>query len=112
MRGSNFGRCKTTAYYTYILRCSDGSLYTGITTDLARRFAQHAGGKKAAGAKYTAARQPVAYECAFLSQNRSEASRLEYRIKQLSRAEKLALIAGHTPETLELDGYERIELDK
>ncbi len=94
------------AYYTYILRCTDGSLYTGITTDLARRFRQHAAGRSSAGAKYTAARRPLAYECAFLSENRSSASKLEARIKALTRADKLRLIAGD--KVLELEGYERL----
>lgn len=82
------------AYYTYILRCSDGSLYTGITTDPARRFREHSGGKRGSGAKYTAARQPVGYECAFRSPDRSAASKLEAGIKKLSRGDKLRLIAG------------------
>lgn len=81
-------------YYTYILRCSDGSLYTGITLDLQRRFSEHAGGTSRAGAKYTAAKKPVAYECAFVCPDRSSASRLEAAIKRLTRAQKLRLIGG------------------
>lgn len=96
------------AYFTYILRCADGSLYTGITTDLARRFNEHAGGRGYAGAKYTAARRPVAYECAFLSPDRSSASKLEWKIKALARSEKLRLIAGE--EILPLEGYERADI--
>jgi len=96
------------AYYTYILRCIDGSLYTGITTDLARRFAEHTGGRGRAGAKYTASRHPVAFECAFLSPDRSSASKLEHKIKALTRSDKLRLIAGE--EVLELAGYERAEI--
>ncbi len=98
------------AYYTYILRCSDGSLYTGITTDLARRFTQHAGGRSRAGAKYTAARKPVAYECAFLSPDRSSASRLEAQIKKLTRAQKLHLIEGEKLDIPELSNCRRIDL--
>lgn len=98
------------AYYTYILRCSDGSLYTGITTDPARRFAEHAGGKSQNGAKYTASRRPVAFECAFLSADRAAASKLEARIKRLKRPQKLRLIAGEVPEGLELEGYERVAI--
>ncbi len=89
-------------YYTYILRCADGSLYTGITTDPARRFAEHAAGKSGAGAKYTASRPPVAYECAFLSPDRSSASKLEARIKRLNRSQKLRLIAGESLDLAEL----------
>lgn len=96
------------AYFTYILRCADGSLYTGITTDLARRFNEHSGGRGSAGAKYTASRHPVAFECAFLSPDRSSASKLEWKIKCLSRGEKLRLIAGE--EILPLEGYERADI--
>ena len=95
-------------YYTYILRCADGSLYTGITTDLARRFAQHSGGIGRSGAKYTAARKPVAYECAFICPDRSSASRLEAAIKRLSRPQKLLLISGDRsvlPETLIVEPF-------
>ncbi len=81
-------------YYTYILRCADDSLYTGITTDLVRRFAEHSGGIGRSGAKYTAARKPIAYEYAFVCPDRSSASRLEAAIKRLSRAQKLLLISG------------------
>lgn len=92
------------SYYTYILRCSDGSLYTGITTDLARRFAEHAGsGGK--GAKYTASRPPLRFEAAWEAPGRVEASRLEYRLKTLTRPEKEALIQGRAPEKLDLTGY-------
>ena len=97
------------AYYTYILRCADDSLYTGITTDLPRRFAQHSGGRGKAGAKYTSARQPLKYECAFLSENRSTASKLESRIKALPRSAKLLLIAGE--DVLDLEGYQRVDAD-
>ena len=98
------------AYYTYILRCSDGSLYTGITTDLPRRFAEHSRGTSHAGAKYTASRRPEAYECAFQSDDRAAASRLEARIKRLTRSQKLKLIAGESFEKLELDAYRRLKV--
>ncbi len=99
-------------YYTYILRCSDGSLYTGITTDLARRFSEHAGGTGRAGAKYTAAKKPVAYECAFVCPDRSSASRLEAAIKRLTRAQKLRLISGENSELAELSLASRFPLLK
>ncbi len=83
-------------YYTYILRCDDNSLYTGITTDLERRFKQHQG-KVAGGAKYTKSRMPIKYEMAWQSENKSLASKLEYRIKKLSKADKELIIndSGH-----------------
>lgn len=75
--------------YTYILRCSDGSLYTGWTNDLERRIKNHNEGK---GAKYTKCRLPVelAYYEAF--QTKEEAMRREWEIKQLTRKDKLKLI--------------------
>ena len=80
-------------YYTYFLRCADGSLYAGITTDPARRFAQHAG-NRSGGAKYTASRQPVRMEAVWRTFDRSTASRLEYQLKHLTKAEKEQLASG------------------
>jgi putative endonuclease len=76
-------------WYIYILECSDGTLYTGITTDVNRRLLEHNSGK---GAKYTMVRRPVVLRALFEAKNRSEASKEEYRIKQLNRTEKLKLI--------------------
>ena len=82
-------------WFVYILRCADGTLYTGITNDVPARLAAHNSGK---GAKYTASRLPVALAYAAEVPDRAEASRRESRIKRLSRAEKLALVAsGGTP---------------
>lgn len=78
-------------YYLYILRCADDSLYTGITTDLARRVEEH--NKSALGAKYTRARRPVTLVYSKKFRTRVTASRAEYRTKQLTREQKLALIA-------------------
>lgn len=78
-------------YYTYMLRCTDNSIYTGITTDLKRRFQQHSG-EKDGGAKYTKFRQPLKYEQVWSSQDRAQASKLEYRIKRLSKTKKELLI--------------------
>ncbi len=99
-------------YYTYILRCSDGSLYTGITTDLARRFSEHAGGIGRAGAKYTAAKKPVAFECAFACPDRSNASRLEAAIKRLTRSQKLRLIGGEDSVLGEFANLSRFPVPK
>jgi putative endonuclease len=82
-------------WIVYILRCADGTLYTGITNDAAGRLEAHNRGK---GAKYTAARRPVALVYAAPAAGRSEASRIEARIKTLSRQEKLALIASASGE--------------
>lgn len=78
-------------YFTYVLRCADGTLYCGYTDDLEKRLKAHNSGT---GAKYTKSRLPVkiAYYEGFAS--KSEAMRREYAIKQLTRAEKLKLIEG------------------
>ncbi|MEY8308850.1 GIY-YIG nuclease family protein [Erysipelotrichaceae bacterium 51-3] len=81
----------TPLYFVYILVCHDGTFYTGYTPDLIRRLKTHNAGR---GAKYTKARTPVylIYHEVFL--DRHEALRREYRIKQLTRQEKLALATG------------------
>lgn len=73
----------------YMLRCADGSLYTGIARDAAKRCAAHNAGR---GAKYTKARRPVAVVWSEPAECRSTASKREYAIKQLRRSDKLALI--------------------
>jgi putative endonuclease len=75
--------------WVYVLRCRDGSLYTGWTNDLTRRLAKHSAGK---GSRYTASRRPVELAIALPMAGRGEAMREEARIKGLSRREKLALI--------------------
>lgn len=76
-------------WFVYILRCKDGSLYTGITTDLSRRIEEHRSG---IGAKYTRSREVD--ECVHTEQfsSRSEASKREAEIKGWKRKQKLALI--------------------
>lgn len=75
--------------YAYIVKCSDGTLYTGWTTDIENRICTHNSGK---GAKYTRARLPVTLIYYHIYDTKQEAMREEYRIKQLSRNEKLHLI--------------------
>lgn len=79
-------------HYVYILRCNDGSLYTGYTTDLTRRVWEHNHSNK--GAKYTQSRRPVVLVHSESYSSRSDAMKREYAIKQLSRADKLKLIGG------------------
>lgn len=83
------------SWQVYILRCRDGTLYTGITDDFPRRLAAHRAGK---GAKYTRGRAPLIpvyrEDCA----DKSAALRREYAIKRLSREEKLALCAEYPKE--------------
>ena len=82
-----------TAWHVYILRCADGSLYTGVARDPERRLAQHNGKR---GAAYTRARRPVHLVYRERAADRSAALRREWAIKQLSRAEKLELIMART----------------
>ena len=76
----------------YIVRCADDSLYTGIAADVDKRLAEHQAGAR--GAKYLRGRQPLKLEFSQAIGDRALASRLEYRVKRLSRAQKEALIAG------------------
>lgn len=77
-------------WFVYMLRCGDGSLYTGCTDDTARRLAVHQSGK---GAKYTRSRLPVALVYREEVPDKSAALRREIAIKRLTRQQKLALIA-------------------
>lgn len=76
--------------YTYILECSDGSLYTGWTNDIEKRLKAHNAGQ---GAKYTKPRRPVTLVYKETFETKEEAMRREYAIKRLTREEKLKLIA-------------------
>lgn len=78
-------------YYVYILRCSGDTLYTGIATDIDRRMAEHFGRTERC-AKYTRSHRAEKLEALWSAENRSTASKLEYRIKKLSREQKLRLI--------------------
>ncbi len=75
--------------YTYIVRCIDGSLYTGWTNDLGKRIKDHNEGR---GAKYTKARRPVVLVYYEEFATKEEAMRREWEIKQLTRAEKLKIL--------------------
>ena len=77
----------------YMLRCADGSLYTGITTDVARRVAEHNGGG-GLGARYTRSRRPVELVYVEAAAGRAAATRREAAIKRLDRVRKLALCEG------------------
>ena len=81
------------AAYTYMLKCADGSLYTGWTTDLPKRLAWHNAGK---GSRYTRSRLPVELVWWELHDSRSAARRSEAKIKRLTRQEKLAILV--TPD--------------
>jgi len=85
---------KPMSYWLYILRCGDGTLYTGVTTDVEKRLAAHRGGK---GAKYTRGRGPLTVVYREECGDKSAALRRELAVKALSRQEKLALIGTEYP---------------
>lgn len=84
-------------YYVYMLRCSDDSLYTGITSDLRQRMRKHTG-KLKGGAKYTALRPPKAIAAVWTAPDKSTAAKAECAIKQLSAPRKRELI--HSPQSI------------
>ncbi|MBQ3497465.1 MAG: GIY-YIG nuclease family protein, partial [Oscillospiraceae bacterium] len=75
-------------YYVYIVRCEDGTLYTGIAADIVRRLRTHLR-RTAACARYTRAHRVVSLEALWETEEKGSALRLESRIKQLTRAQKL-----------------------
>jgi putative endonuclease len=87
-RGAGYQEAMTDAW-VYMLRCADGTLYTGWTTDVQRRLSRHCAGT---ASRYTASRLPVELALALPMRDRSQARREEARIKALNRTAKLALI--------------------
>lgn len=83
------------SWFLYVLECIDGSLYTGITTDVPARYAAHAAGK---GAKYTRGRPPQRLLAVLDCVDRASASRAEYEVKRLSLPRKRAFCQQHAPE--------------
>lgn len=83
--------CINPTNWVYMVECRDGTLYTGWTTDLAKRVAAHSAGR---GAKYTRSRTPVRLVYAEACADKNAALRREAAIKKLTRAQKLALAAG------------------
>lgn len=77
-------------WYVYILECSDGTLYTGATNDLNKRVNKHNNGT---GAKYIRGRTPVLLKWSYEAGTKSDAYKLEYKIKQMSRVQKLKIIS-------------------
>jgi len=81
------------SWTVYVVRCADGTLYTGIATDLARRIGEH-NGNGALAAKYTRSRRPVTLVYSEAAPTRAAAAKREHQIKRLSRAQKEGLAAG------------------
>lgn len=102
--------------YTYMLRCADNSIYTGMTNDLDKRINEHLS-KDKNGAKYTKSHNAVKLDAAWKSKDKSLACKLEYQIKTLSKMQKEALINGEKLSSF-LSGkvdcrrYKRITIDK
>lgn len=80
----------TPEFSLYIVRCADGSLYTGIATDVARRVAEHEAGRR--GAKFMRGKGPFEVVFQEVVGDRARASKCEHRVKQLSRLRKLELV--------------------
>lgn len=80
------------AWFVYMLRCKDSTLYTGITTDLKRRVAEHNGEIKGKGAKYTAARRPVELVYKKRCKDRSSAAQAEAALRKRSKTQKEQLL--------------------
>ncbi len=91
--GSEKSSADDLGWVVYLLRCADGTLYTGVTSDMARRLRQH-NGEIVGGARYTRPRRPVAVVWQCTAPSRSAAQQLEARLKQWPRQQKEALVAG------------------
>lgn len=101
-------------YYVYMLRCNDNSIYTGITTDVERRFNEHCR-KDEKSAKYTKSRAAERIESVWKTENKALASKLEYHIKTLNKAKKEALITSHNLEKFlneKIDSSKYVHIDK
>jgi len=92
-------------YYTYIIRCEDNTLYTGITNDIKRRFNEHLE-KTEKCAKYTKSHNVQRIEILFESNNKSEASKLEFHIKKLKKFQKEELIKNKILEKYFKDKFD------
>ncbi len=104
-------------YYTYMLRCSDNSIYTGIAVDLKRRIYEHINKTKKC-AKYTLSHPAKKLEIAWMSENKVLASKLEFYLKKLSKREKEMIIIDNSKfETLlstkiDIDSYKILNISK
>lgn len=99
-------------YYTYILRCKDNSLYTGYTSDIKRRMSEH---QRGINCKYTRAKEFLKLEVYFSCKTKSDAMKLEYKIKSKSRVQKLNIIENpkdFLTKLKEVDGFEVIDFNK
>lgn len=99
-------------FYTYMLRCEDNSIYTGMTSDLKRRFEEHKA-KNIKSAKYTITHSVLKIEAAWKSETRSTASKLEFHLKKLTKLQKESIIkddsnfAMYLREKINCEEYKR-----
>ena len=93
MSGERPTRCRDVTHFVYIVRCADGTLYTGYARDPHKRVQVHNAGR---GARYTSGRRPVHLVYAEAFRSRTSALKREYRLKRLSRLKKETLIQGWT----------------
>ncbi len=101
-------------YYVYMLRCLDDSIYTGLTTDLKRRMGEHFSRCEKC-AKYTRRHEAKTLECAWKTENRVLASKLEFHIKRLNKSQKEELIRLNNLEKyfstkIEESKYTRVDI--
>jgi putative endonuclease len=87
-----YGRVKADIYSVYMLRCADGSLYTGIATDVSRRLQEHQSSPR--GAKYLRGRGPLTLEFQQAVGDRGDASKVEYLLKNLAKVDKEEIVSG------------------
>lgn len=78
-------------YYTYMIRCKDNTIYTGMTNNIEKRYEKH---KEGSGAKYTKTHTPEKIEAVWKSKEKALACKLEYQIKHLTKKQKEEIIAG------------------
>ena len=103
-------------YYTYIIRCIDNSLYTGITNDLERRMKEHFN-KTEKCAKYTLKHTPKKLEAVWESMSRSTASKLEYHLKKLKKEQKELIIKNNMKlkdfleNKIDISIYQRLKIN-
>lgn len=86
------------SHFVYMLRCSDGSLYTGYATNVEKRLREHNGDVQGRASRYTRSRRPVVLAHTELCATKSEALKREYQIKQLTKNEKEKLIIDATDQ--------------
>ena len=96
-------------YYLYMLRCEDGSIYTGVAKDYLKRYEEHLSGK---GAKYTKAHKVVNIERVFLCDSRSTACSLESELKKYTKKKKEGVISKPDDFIKEIENNRKIKIEK